>query len=704
MSEKITRRDFLKVTGVGAAAAAVLTGCGPAARYVVRRPYNDMPEYGKVGKSTYYATACRECPAGCGLILRTLEGRALKAEGNPAHPVSRGKICSRGLTAVQGLYNPDRIHGPRRRTGETLETMTWDEAVAIVRQAFANPAGVAFYFGLNHDHLYDLAVELAEKIGAPAPLRFGALGMFEARATLAAAAEKLFGAPGFPYFDIAGSDLVVSFGASFLETWVSPVAYSRGYGKFRRSFEAGKKRGYMVCIEPRRSLTAGSADEWLAVRPGSEGLVALALGKLLQQKFGASPLDTSAVNVEEAAAAAGIPVERLTHLAERIAAADAPVFIPGGQALAHASGLQTAVQILALNAAAGSVGRPGGVFLAPSAPDGNSYADLQALVARMNAGDVQTLFVHGANPLFELPSSLGFAEALSKVKTVVSFASFPDETAAAASYIFPDHTPLEGWGYQRTLAGSDRVAISSAQPVVVPLYDTRATADVLIAAGQLPYSDEVDFLQKSLLPRLSDPAGSIQAPEIATFFAEFQQKGGWWHKEVDLAAAEPAALPPEAAEPSPALGSADGQFHLIIYPNQMGDGSGANRPWLQETPSPDTTVMWNSWVEIHPKTAEELGLHDDDIVRIESPAGLIEAAVYKYPAIRPDTIAIPFGQGHTALGRWAEGRGTNPIVLVPSAVGDAGDLALGDTFVTLRATGRRRPVSRYESRHGVYKE
>ena len=118
--------------------------------------------------------------------------------------------------------------------------------------------------------------------------------------------------------------------------------------------------------------------------------------------------------------------------------------------------------------------------------------------------------------------------------------------------------------------------------------------------------------------------------------------------------------------PAGRRGAGEGQFHLVTFPTQLGDGSGANRPWLQETPNPSTTVMWNSWVEINPKTAEELGVHDDDIVKVKSPTGEIEAVVYLFPAIRPDTVAIPFGQGHTALGRWAEGRGaTRPSCLPP---------------------------------------
>ncbi len=702
MTEPLSRRKFLTLGGLGAAAAAALTGCGPAARYVTRKPYFDMPEYQAVGKNTYYATACRECPAGCGLIIRTMEGRAIKAEGNPEHPVNLGKICSRGLTAVQGLYNPDRYLEPQKRVDGALQNITWEEALAEVKAALANPAGCAFYLGLNHDHLFDLVTELSNASGAPAPVRYGALGMFDGWTALSAACEELFGEKAFPYFDLAGSDLVVSFGASFLETWVSPLAYSRGYGNMRRSFEAGKQRGALVCLEPRRGLTAGNADEWISILPGTEGILAMALAKLLSAKFGGGPLDASAVNPEQAAAAAGIAPGKLSKLAERISMAKSPVFLPGGAALAHAKGKTSALQIMALNVLTEAIGREGGVFLAPAAPESSALSDVQALVARIQAGQVETLFVHGANPAFELPISLGFAEALSKVKRVISFASFPDETSAQANWVLPDHTPLEGWGYQRTLAGSDRLAVSSAQPVVVPLYNTRSTADVLLSAEILPYKDEVAFIQSRLTQLLEDPDGSLPRSELPSFAAAFQQKGGWWRGVAGLSFRDTHPLQPQTAELAAPPGTAAGQFHLVIYPTQLGDGSGANRPWLQETPNADTTVMWNSWVEIHPQTAHDLGIKNDDIVRVESPSGALEAVVYEYPAIRKDVVAIPFGQGHTSLGRWAQNRGVNPINLVPAALNEAGDLAWGDVYVKITPTGRTRQIARLESKEGVY--
>src|SRR5512141_2128439 len=134
MSEKISRRDFLKLASVGAATSAILTGCGPASRYVKREPYMKMPEYTYNGLSTYYATTCRECAAGCGLVVRTMQGRAIKVEGNANNPVNLGKTCARGQATLHGLYNPDRIQNPARHTrGEkTFSDFDWDKAIAIV--------------------------------------------------------------------------------------------------------------------------------------------------------------------------------------------------------------------------------------------------------------------------------------------------------------------------------------------------------------------------------------------------------------------------------------------------------------------------------------------------------------------------------------------------------------------------------------------
>jgi anaerobic selenocysteine-containing dehydrogenase len=722
MTNHLTRRDFLKLVGASAAATAVLTGCGPAWRYVVRTPYLQMPEYTYNGQSTYYASTCRECPAGCGIVVRTHQGRAIKIEGNPNHPVNHGKLCARGQTALQGLYNPDRLKKPFRQNGrdtESYTTLSWDEAVNVIKDALGNHSSseVAFLLGLVPDHLSDLIGEITNALGITAPLRYSAFGYLESRKTLAEAANKVLGQQSLPVFDIGNSDVTFSFGADFLGTWLSPVAFTRGYSSLRQGTPG--RRGYLVQFEPRMSQTAAKADEWISIQPGSEGQVALALGRLISElRGGTLPEVFLNVDVKAAATVSGVDMATLNRLAGIFSKASAPLAIAGGTALATSNGFETAQAVLMLDALVDNLGKPGGIAFTPDLPvhpEGsrvlNTFTDLMELVARMKAGQIQVLFMHGINPLFEFPTALGFKEALANVPLVISFASFPDESAAQSDFVFPDHHPLESWGYQIPVPAADRAVISASQPTVIPFYNTHATADVLLAAVQaiggdlskaVPYKDEVEFLQHSVVGLVSE-TGFFNAPEINTFWAEWQQNGGWWTPDAGLTPPNAAtALASSLSLPAATFEGA-GDLFLHVYPSTlMGDGNGANKPWLQEAPDPLTTVMWNSWVEINPQTADKLGLHDDDLVRIVSDQGEVEASVYRYPAIRPDMIAMPFGQGHTAYGQYAESRGSNPARLFPLILNSAGDLAFGAVKVRIEKTGQTRPLARNESRLGVY--
>ncbi len=717
MSKKISRRDFLKLAGAGGAAAA-LTGCGPASRYVRREPYTQMPEYTHPGKSTYFATTCFECSAGCGLLVRTFQGRAIKVEGNPYHPVSGGKTCARGQATVEGLYNPDRVQGPLRvARGAANESINWDQAIGVVAGALTQyqPDEIAFLLGMAPDHLFDLVSELAAAGGARPPLRFGALGMFEARNTLLKATGRVFAQEAMPFFDMANADVVFSFGANYLETWVSPVAQARAFSSMRRGKPG--RRGYIVHFEPRMSQTASVADEWVPIAPGTEGLVAAALGIMVAEARGQRvPAAYASLNLEDLLKQADVDEEVLRRLAQIFAEAREPLAIPGGSALGQINGLENAQAILMLNAVVENLGKPGGVFLSQVAAvrddayhRPNTLYEIYQLIKDMREGKIKALFIHGVNPAFELPAALAFDQALEKVELVVSFATFPDETARLADYILPDHAGLESWGYQKVV-GVGPAVVSGAQPVVLPVFDTRATADVLLAAVQkaggalataLPYKDEVDFIRQSVAGLRRAAGGHYSAADEATFFSRFQQFGGWWTQEA-------AAAAPQAASEQPLSVAApefdgEGELFLLPYPSPiLGDGAGANRPWLQETPDPTTTVMWNTWVEMNPETARELGVTDDDVIRLVTPYGTLEASVYRYPAIRPDVIAIPFGQGHTALGRYAENRGANPARILGVKVNKAGDLAFAATRVKVEKTGRQRPLARAEDRVGVY--
>jgi anaerobic selenocysteine-containing dehydrogenase len=724
MTGKLSRREFLKTAGIGAAATAVLTGCGPASRYLVREPYTRMPEYTYNGQSTYYASTCRECPAGCGIVVRTEQGRALKIEGNPINPVNQGKTCARGQVALQGLYNPDRYQYPAKQEGRGSQIFTqidWDGAVGVVQAALQNnaPNQIAFLLGMTSDYLFDLVSELCAGLGAPPPIRYGAHEIFDGRLTLAKAVETLFSASSLPYFDLANADVTFSFSANFLETYLSPVAYARGFAHMRRGTTG--KRGYLVQFEPRLSQTAASADEWIPVAPGSEGLVALAIGRLIAEFEGkAIPPIYVEVDINNASSASGVPVPELQRLASIFHNAAAPLAIAGGAGYGSSNSLESTQAVLALNALMGNLGKPGGVYLEPAQAVRanlpqlpNSMVEVSDLTGRMRQGEIKVLFVHGINPVFELPAALGFKDALAGVSQVISFASFPDETSLQSDYVLPDHTALESWGYQKASGGADRLGISGSQPTVAPYYSTKATADVLLAAVQViggdlakavPYTDVVDYMESALVD-LVTLEGFYNAPDIKYFMPKFQQFGGWWAALPGLT--EPngtrALQIPISAEPGDFNGS--GEFFLFPFMSPIfGDGGGANKPWLQEIPDPTTTVMWNSWVEINPVTAEELGITDDDVVKLTTSAGEIEVVVYRYPAIHPGTIAIPFGQGHTAYGRYAQERGINPGNLVALVINGADDLAFRSTKVTIEKTGRTQSLSRLESRMGVYGE
>jgi anaerobic selenocysteine-containing dehydrogenase len=300
---------------------------------------------------------------------------------------------------------------------------------------------------------------------------------------------------------------------------------------------------------------------------------------------------------------------------------------------------------------------------------------------------------------------------LANVPQLISFATFPDETALSADYVFPDNHALESWGYQKVATGANSSVLSGAQPVVVPLNNTKATADVLLAAAQkagggmasaLPFKDEVEYIQSKLGGLLTSADGFFSAAEINTFTAYFQQYGGWWKTSDNRTVPSSADVLNRSFSPNSAQFDGDGDYFLLPFVSPILAEAGANKPWLQEVPDPTTTVMWNTWVEMNTQKAEALGIEDDDVVKITSSFGTVEAPVYKYPAIRPDTIGIPFGQGHTAYGQFAQGRGVNPTDLLSQKFNEAGDLAFGGMKVRVEKTGKKRALSRMEGVLGVY--
>ncbi|HXF94534.1 MAG TPA: molybdopterin-dependent oxidoreductase, partial [Gemmatimonadales bacterium] len=290
MTEGINRRRFLTVLGAAGGGAAALGACGigpePTTKLI---PYLIPPEDQIPGVATYYATTCRECPAGCGLHVRVREGRAVKLEGNPDAPVNRGRLCARGQAALQGLYHPDRIRTPlQRNAAGALEPVGWDTALDVLRGRLAGARGrVVFLTGHEASSFGDLADEWMRAVGGRRvtyePFAFEALREGNRIA---------FGTGAVPSYEFDRARYVLSFGADFLETWLSPVAFQRGLARARDlTLEHPAK---LVYVGPRMPLTGMNADEWVAVAPGTEGDLALALASVIvRERLARPPADAA---------------------------------------------------------------------------------------------------------------------------------------------------------------------------------------------------------------------------------------------------------------------------------------------------------------------------------------------------------------------------------------------------------------------------
>jgi anaerobic selenocysteine-containing dehydrogenase len=733
MARKITRRDFLKI-GAAGAATAVLAGCQAPRRWVILEPYVRPPEEQLAGISTWYASTCRQCPAGCGVVVRIMNGRALKIEGNPEHPLNQGKLCARGQAGLQTLYDPDRLTGPVQQTqrgSRQYEPVAWEAGINTLYSklnAAGNRVGV-WVDSTVSGHLLDLFQRFNTAVGAPAPLVYDLYTGLYGYRILSNVSQILFDQDTLPIYDLANADVVLSFGASFLGTWLSAVRYGVEFGDFRG--QPLGKRGYLVQLDPRMSISGTVADQWLPVRPGTQALIAQALVRIIAENE-LGPADRVAmaqalagdVDVGSVAAASDLSVEALEQLARTFATAKRPLAIPGEAltGLEDATGAVTAVQ--ALNVIGGIEGQPAGLALSPPppsdavvAPTPAPFSDVEALIDQMHAGEIEVLLVHGANPAYDLPKEAGFLDALAQVPFVVSFSPIVDETAVWADLVLPDRTYLEGWGYGVVSPSFDLPVVSSQQPVVTPVFDSRSTADILLtvargipaAAEALPWPDEVAFLKETITQLGPGAAGGLETTDV--LWASFQQHGGWWPA---LSTSErrhpprPESLTPtvrwltsqsDAAAAQPEGAEEEYPYFLHLYGSDLlSDGRGANQPWLQGSPDPMTTVSWQTWVEINPTTAEELGIKDGDIVRVTSPHGELEAPAYLYPAIRPDTVAIPTGQGHTDLGRYARDRGSNPTELVGTQTDTTGtSLTWTGVRVKVTLTGQREALARFES-------
>ncbi|MCS7001985.1 MAG: molybdopterin-dependent oxidoreductase [Dehalococcoidia bacterium] len=719
------RREFLQLAAVSSAGSVAFAGCYiPMREMRVQSPVRHPSDIA-TGIDNYYATACPGCSAGCGVLVRVVEGRAKKVEGNPDHPVNVGKTCVVAQGMVQMLYHPARLRTAQRLNGDRgsgrYQDVPWATAIAEVAGRLRNATGGRLFV-------------MTRPLGGPQEAVVNQLvqGLGGTRLILEpleetvyrAAARQVFGSEQLPDYDLPRARTIVSFGADWLGPWGNQARLGAGYGAFRQDRAA--VRGYLIHIDTHYSMTAANADEYVPVRPGREGLLALAIAQsMIAQNIGdrsqypsggAQALANFAP--ERVAEQTGVPADKIREIARRMG--DGPtVVIGGGSAGAHTNGLANLTQILSLNVLLGAVNAPGGVrfnptpaLTGPNFPVGGSrFTDWQRELIRLRqVGANAVVLVYDANPVFALPASLGAAEAIRGAGTVVSFSSMLDETSHLADFLLPADNPLEEWSVSQPEAGPQQQVITVSQPVVNRVFDTRSFGDTLLelaravggaAATGLTAPSMREAAQQLLRPAFERRVGSVTAPTFDQFWNGVLQRGGWWTTQA-TATGSPRGFsaPPSIDEPRFSGDEAQGfRYHLVLFAAPtLGRRGWAEAPLLQQQPDPTTTVAWSTWAELNPNVARQLGVREGDLIQVETATGgRMTVPVYINFGTPDWTVAIPVGNGHTVGSEFSRNKGVNPLPLLADLTeAQTGALAWAATRVRLSRTGQRLNLTKLE--------
>jgi len=666
----VSRRSFLRGAGFAFAGTAVL-GC-ERGRDIDAVPYGEAPDGITAGRVVRYATTCGGCSAGCGVLTRNRDGRPIKLEGNPEHPLSKGGLCAVGQASILSLYDSRRLHHPT--VGD--EKSTWADVDRTLGEKLArirDQRGAVRFLSTTITSPTTRAL-VGDFLAAFAD---GKLVEWDALSSAAIldAHERAFGVRVLPRVLFERAEVVASFDADFLGTWISPVEHTAGWRAARDPSGTPPRCSRVVQLESRMSLTGARADERVAVAPSELGPAVAHLAVLIAGKAGRSlSLGT-------------LPD---TPHAERLAALSEALWAARGKAVVVSGSEDVDVQVLVafVNDALGAYGTTLDLA-APSQQRRGSDRALVELVDEMKAGRVAALFVVG-NPVYELPDSLGFAEALGKVSVSVSFASHLDETAAACTFTCPDHHALESWNDAEPVAG----VFSLSQPTLRPLFGTRALRESLstwAGQGKSDYELVRTHFRTNVFPRQSAVASfpaywdqvvhdgfAVLGPAVST---------PPWNAAVELRA-------PSAPE--------SGDLALVLYPKVgMRAGEHAQNPWLQELPDPISKCCWDNYACLAPARAKELRVVQGDIVKVEAAGGALELPVVVIPGQHPSVVAVALGYGRKGTDRFAgigpEWIQARPALAPGELVGkraarwlrvEAGTLRAAGLAATVRRTGR----------------
>ena len=637
LPEGISRRDMMMLVGASLSLAG-LAGCRRPVEEIV--PYVTAPEEIVPGVPRYYATTMPFRRSAYGLIVESHEGRPTKIEGNPSHPSTLGASSARVQASVLGLYDPDRSQsvmqqGARKSWSDFVtawgplseaQAANGGAGLAIISESFASPS------------LARLASEL--RVRYP-KLQWATYDAVSDESRLAGLRQAT-GRDVDLMLRLDRASVILALDADPLLTDAEMIRHARGFADGRRAGAAGGVMNRLYAVEAVYSLTGAMADHRLRLesRQIAPFLAALA-ARLSLPEAGAASVAGAGVP--------GVDPRWIDALAKDLLANRGKGLIVAGErqpAPVHAA-------VCALNTYLGNTGSTVSYHETKDAAL-PSVSSLASVVSAMKAGTIQTLVVLGGNPVFDAPADLDFASALAKVPQSIALAHTVDETSVKSTWHLPRAHYLESWGDARAVGGT----LSVVQPLILPLFGGRSPLEVLglmVAGKERP---GYDLVRETWAPILGE--------------AELDKK---WNRVLHdglLAGSElPEVVPDLKGDTFAELGrlrdagaSASSGLEVVFLPSpSLHDGRFANDAWLQELPDPLTKLTWDNPALVSPKTAESLGLANEDCVRLDYDGRSLELPVWLLPGMTDGVVALTLGYGRTHAGRIGSGVGFDAFTI-----------------------------------------
>src|SRR5687768_2131722 len=453
------RRDFLKYLGFSISAATVAASCDIPLKRAI--PFVTRPEDIVPGIANYFATSYVHDGDYCSVLVKVREGRPIKIEGNPLSKVSFGGTSARAQASVLNLYDTHRLRSPQLRNAEgKYDAASWQQIDDLLATSLRPESKIAI---LTHTILSPTEQKIIKDFQAKFPGTTVTTYDPVSSAAILKAHEAMYGVAMVPGYHFDKAKVIVGVQADFLGSWISPVQYANQYSKNRKIKDAhAPSMSRHIQIESYMSLTGTNADNRIRIKPSESSAVLARLYNRIAGGRGATSVAAASLN--------GTLTEAIDKVGDELLKSPGESLVVCGS-----NNIADQALVCAINHLLGNEGKTVDLQHTSMQRQGDE-SKVSTLMASMNSGQVDTVIIYGANPVYELPFGNAFAEALSKVALSISTAYAHDETSALCKVIAPDHHFLESWGDAEPVKGH----VSMIQPTIAPLFDTRQRAVSLL--------------------------------------------------------------------------------------------------------------------------------------------------------------------------------------------------------------------------------